>query len=127
MPLEFLSSRWPAYTLADKSRMPKVILSPNCCNSVGFFFVNDGSTPKRYKNKNNPDNGSVYGRHFASSLDDCIKLCQWSAGACRSVNFGTLAGQQVCEMLSVTVSKGSLTEPWLVDASGWQYVQVVNQ
>jgi len=82
---------------------------------------------KRYRNKNNPDHGSVYGRHFASSLSDCIKLCQWSEGACRSINYGTLAGQPMCELLSVTVTKGSLTEPWVVSAPGWQHAQVVMQ
>lgn len=81
---------------------------------------------KRYRHKTNPDTGSVYGRHFASSFDDCVKSCQWAGGntGCRSVNYGTLAGQPVCELLSIAVTKGSPLEAWLVDAPGWQYALV---
>jgi len=83
---------------------------------------------KRFKNKSDPDNGDIYGRHFAASFDDCVKLCQWTGGLCRSVNFGTLAGQNVCELLSVAVEKRGLLESWLVNEQGWKYAVVpVNQ
>uniref|UniRef100_A0A915IXS9 Uncharacterized protein n=1 Tax=Romanomermis culicivorax TaxID=13658 RepID=A0A915IXS9_ROMCU len=40
---------------------------------------------KRFVNKNDPDEGSIWVRHFASSLSDCIKLCQWDT---RSLKVG---------------------------------------
>lgn len=79
---------------------------------------------KRLRNPSNKDNGSVYGRHFAANLQDCVKLCQWSKGACRSVNYGTINGAQVCEMLSTAATSSNLLSKWLEDASGWQYAQV---
>lgn len=81
---------------------------------------------KRFRNKNSPkpDEGPVYGRHFAASFEDCIKLCTWTGGSCRSVNYGTLGGQKVCELLSNAVTKGSILETWLTDAQGWQFATV---
>lgn len=38
------------------------------------------STNKRFVNKNDPDNGSIMARHFATSISDCMKLCQWTQG-----------------------------------------------
>lgn len=80
---------------------------------------------KRYRHKTSPDHGSIYSRHFALNLDDCIKLCQWSQGLCQSVNFGQIRGQNVCELLSVKVTRGDILETWLVNANGWRHVQVV--
>jgi len=79
---------------------------------------------KRLRNPSNKDNGSVYGRHFAPTLADCIKLCQWSQGSCRSVNYGPINGVNVCEMLSTATTEKGLMAKWLESADGWQYAQV---
>jgi len=80
---------------------------------------------KRYRQQSDPDYGSVTGRHFVVSFDDCVKLCQWAAPQCRSINFGVIAGQNVCEMLAITVEKGGILEKYLVNAQGWKHAQVV--
>jgi hypothetical protein len=79
---------------------------------------------KRLRNTSNKDNGSIYGRHFAANLQDCIKLCQWSEGACRSVNFGKINGANVCEQLSIAATEKNLLATWLEKADGWTYAQV---
>lgn len=42
----------------------------------------DGSAMvgKRFVHKRDPDYGAILTRHYANSLKDCIRLCQW-AGA----------------------------------------------
>lgn len=82
---------------------------------------------RRYRHKTNPDTGSVYARHFATSGTDCIRLCQWTSGQCQSVNYGPINGIQVCELLSVVVTNGSIMQPWLVDAPGWTYTTVTGR
>jgi len=119
------------YCICDYNRVDRqcAIEKPGKCESATAQLPPNAYKVqnKRYRNKNNLDNGSIYGRHFAGSFDDCVKLCSWSAGSCRSVNYGPIAGQNVCELLSTTVTKGSLLESWMVDAPGWQHVQVVAQ
>lgn len=38
------------------------------------------SSGKRFINQNDQDNGSIVARHFTTSLNDCIKLCQMMKG-----------------------------------------------
>jgi len=82
---------------------------------------------KRYRNRAKPDAGNVYARHFATSGTDCIRLCQWAMPSCQSVNYGPSGGQQLCELLSVTVTNGSIMQPWLTDAPGWTYTTVTGR
>jgi len=99
---------------------------PGSCDSA-TGTVQQGYTQlqgKRLRNKSDKDNGSIYGRHFAASLNDCIKMCQWSQGQCRSVNFGQINGANVCEMLSIAATERNLLASWLEPASGWTYQQV---
>jgi hypothetical protein len=79
---------------------------------------------RRLQNPSNKDSGSIYARHFAANLQDCIKLCQWTAGACKSVNFGQISGANVCELLSVSATEKNLLASWIGKSDGWQYAQV---
>lgn len=96
-----------------------------CSSATGQ--VPQGNTQlqgRRFRNPNNKDNGNIYGRHFAASLSDCVKLCQWSKDACRAVNFGQIGGANVCELLSSAATEKNLLSAWLEKADGWQYAQV---
>jgi len=119
------------YCICDLYRVDRqcAVDKPGACESANGQLPPNAykATNKRYKNKNTPDNGSIYGRHFATNMDDCVKLCQWSSGACKSVNYGTIASQQVCELLSVLVTKGAPLEAWMTDAPGWNHQQVTSQ
>jgi len=95
------------------------------CNSV------DGKTPpdagetkgKRFRHIRDPENGAVLARHAVDSLSDCVRLCQWATyQQCRSINFGTINGQKVCELLTVWANKESILYQWLKDDSDWTYV-----
>lgn len=117
------------YCICDYNRVDRqcAVEKPGKCDSATSQVPQSAfkAQNKRFRNKGNPDHGSIYARHFAASFDDCVKLCTWTAGSCRSVNYGSIAGQQVCELLSVSAAKNTILETWLVDAQGWQYAQVV--
>jgi hypothetical protein len=102
---------------------------PGRCDSATGLLPSTSysASNKRYRNRAKPDSGNIYARHFAASSNDCIRLCQWASPRCQSVNYGTLNGAQVCELLSVTVTEGSIMQPWLVDAEGWTYATVTGK
>jgi len=35
---------------------------------------------RKFVHKSLPDQGAIIARHFADSLTDCVKLCQWMNG-----------------------------------------------
>jgi len=97
----------------------------SCSKSTGQLPTgNTQLKGTRARNPSDKDNGSIYGRNFAANLSDCIKLCQWTQGACRAVNFGQIGGANVCEMLSIGATESNLLKTWLEKADGWQYALI---
>uniref|UniRef100_A0A915L1Q1 EGF-like domain-containing protein n=1 Tax=Romanomermis culicivorax TaxID=13658 RepID=A0A915L1Q1_ROMCU len=77
----------------------------------------------RFVHRNMPELGDIVARHFASSWIECVKLCQWTDGECKAINFGQINNVRICELLSVAVIKdNTMLQSWLQEQTGWTYV-----
>uniref|UniRef100_A0A915KBT8 EGF-like domain-containing protein n=1 Tax=Romanomermis culicivorax TaxID=13658 RepID=A0A915KBT8_ROMCU len=76
----------------------------------------------RFRHNKDPDYGSILGRHFAKSLNDCMKLCLWATSKqCRSINYGPINKKMICELISISATRDDKNR-WIIDDQGWKYV-----
>lgn len=97
------------------------------CSSANGQISSKGysMTGKKFVNKNDPTGGSIIARHTAASESDCLKLCQWDK-TCRSINYGKLNDQKICELLGIQFDKGTgqLLETWLQNSTDWTFIKL---